>query len=168
MHSELNQLSLNDDENRLLRLFRCLETDERHKILLQISELLIGRYPLSDYRFFENPEQEKREELREDVGERLLQVKPSMEPWDYLDEYIYPTLEAAWGEEITEVILGSSIWDEHNAEALLTELEETAEREGFHEPPWFERKDMIAFIRAWRGKVLSSLEKYAAGSDLHS
>ena len=99
------------------------------------------------------------EELTWELEERISRVQPPMQPWDYLGERIYSTLESAWPKGAAEVVLGSAENDHENALELLEAVRETADREGFPEPPLFEVDDMAAFIRAWRGVVMERLER---------
>jgi hypothetical protein len=87
---------------------------------------------------------------------------PPMEPCDFLDEYIYPTLEAAWPDGLSEAILGSERHDQHWANALLSATLETANDAESPEPRTFEESDMFAFLRAWRERVIETLERRTA------
>jgi hypothetical protein len=103
--------NLSKDELRLLRLFCCLNSDERHETLRTITERLLKRYPVDpSLHHYQNPDRAGQEELQEALEERLFRAMPYDSSLTDLRDYDYPLVEHAWGEgeDFLEVLLGSS------------------------------------------------------------
>jgi hypothetical protein len=133
---------------------------QKDELLCEIVEKLIACYPIDPYMHLSaEPSKDAIEELSRDLEERLLLTMPPIEPWDYLDDLIYHVLESAWPEGLSDALLGSSEYDNDHAQALLDGIEEIAKEYGFPEPPWFELKDMLEFMHAWRDRIVEVIEK---------
>ena len=90
---------LSTDESRLLRLFRCLISNERHETLRTLTERLLKRYPVDpSLHHCQNPERAGKEELEEALEERLFRAMPYDSSLTDLRDYDYPLVEHAWGE----------------------------------------------------------------------
>jgi hypothetical protein len=171
---------LSKDELRLLRLFRCLNSDERHETLRTIAESLLRQYPVDpSLRHYHNPERAGMEELQEALEGRLLRAMPYDSSLTDLCDYDYPLVEHAWGEggERIEVLLGSSDNDAAYAEELVE-----SSLEGVHEvalPLLTDfgaseeemRADLIQeakeFLHKWRERIVAQLEQGALPIQRH-
>src|SRR5215510_13528 len=165
---------LSTDESRLLRLFRCLISNERHETLRTLTERLLKRYPVDpSLPHYQNPERAGKGELEEALEERLFRAMPYASSLTDLRDYDYPLVEHAWGEgeDFLEVLLGSSDNDAAYAEELVESY-----LEGIHEfalPLLTDfgaseeemRADLlqetIQFLHEWRERIVAQLEQGA-------
>ena len=171
---------LSTDESRLLRLFRCLISNERHEMLCTLTERLLKRYPVDpSLHHYQNPERAGKEELEEALEERLLRTMPYDSSLTDLRDYDYPLVEHAWGEgeDFLEVLLGSSGNDAAQAEALIESYLEGAYEfdlpllTDFGASEEEMRADLIQeaiqFLHEWRERIVAQLEQGAFPTRRH-
>jgi hypothetical protein len=169
MNHQPDPVSLSPGEQRLLRVFRCLPTADQDEVLIRASRLLIRRYPLDP----NNPAKDERDNLFrwQWLDEQLSCEMPFTHGIENLDGNATDALESAWPDGFDQALLGSSLYDSQQAEALIepylekmTELDmprmidfdATAEEERKHLMEEFGK-----FISEWRESVLLALERAA-------
>jgi hypothetical protein len=172
--------SLNEDEQRLIRLFRCLDNDARSEMLQRLGKRLMKEAAIDpDISFYQNPEQEARQELQDEFDERLKRLWPIHCSLLDLKDYDWDVAENGWQEAgiaVSEVILGSAENDDDYAEMLVEAYLEGARR--YDVPLLCEfadadvslqaaedemRQDLnreaLSFIRDWRENVIRRFEQ---------
>ena len=111
--------NLTEDEKRLVKLFRCLDSYGRDKILIETSLCILRVTPIRHYYFSTNPIEEGREELPDPISYRLYCIVPHDSDLTDLHNSDYHFEEIAWGDEVTNILLGTSEYDEEAADQLV-------------------------------------------------
>lgn len=171
--------ALTDDEQRLLRLFRCLDNNARSETLRRLGKRLMMEAAVDPrLHCYENPEQEARRELRDGIDERLTRLWPHCVLLE-LRDFDYDVTKEGWQEagiSIAEVILGSGQDDEQFADMLVDAYLEGAETydvplpSDFAEPEESKeaavqgmredlQREALTFIKGWRERVLLAFEQ---------
>ena len=113
--------NLTDDEKRLVRFFRCLDSRGRDKVLIEITLRILRVTPIDDHYFSQNPVQDGLEELADPIAERLYRAIPCDSKITDLRDYDYNVAEIAWEveNEVADTLLGTSKYDEEVANHLV-------------------------------------------------
>ena len=111
--------NLTNDEKRLVRLFRCLDSRGRDKVLIETTLRILRVTPIGDHYFSQNSVQDRLEELADPIAERLYRVIPHDSKLTDLRDYDYNVAEIAWEveDEVADILLGTSKYDEEAASA---------------------------------------------------
>lgn len=163
--------NLTDDEKRLVRLFRCLDSRGKDKVLIETALRLLRVTPIGNHYFSQNPVQDRLEELADPIAERLYGMMPYDSELTDLHDYDYHVAEIAWEveDEAADILLGTSKYDEEAANHLVEVYLEGAYE--FNVPLSTEfgatEEEMIAdlkdealkFINSWREKILNTIEE---------
>ena len=161
--------NLTDDETRLIRLFRCLDSDSRECLLREAALRILKVTPIDDYHFFANPKREELEELTEPIVERLYRVIPYDSYLMDLHDYDYHFAEIAWEDDVESILLGISEFDGNAAEMLVEAYLEGVYEYGMCLATEFGttedqmmadlRKEALKLIHSWRERILKRIEK---------
>ena len=161
--------NLTDDETRLIRLFRCLDSDGRECLLREAALRILKVTPIDNYHFFKNPKQEELEELTEPIAERLYRVIPYDSYFTDLHDYDYHFAEIAWEDNVEDILLGISEFDENAAEMLVEAYLEGVDQFrmlldtdfGVTEDQMITdlRKEALKLIHSWRERILKRIEE---------
>lgn len=163
--------NLTDDEKRLVRLFRCLDSRGRDKVLIETTLRLLRVTPIGNHYFSQNPVQNKLEELADPIAERLYGMMPYDSYLTDLHDYDYHFAEIAWEveDEAVDVLLGTSKYDEEAANHLVEVYLEGANEFSIPLPTEFGatedemmadlKGEALKFINAWREKILNTIEE---------
>lgn len=173
---------LSKDERRLIRMFRCMNRNERNDTLVDTGKRLMERFSvnpfLSKYTR-EDPTyaEEMSPEEMERYDQRLRYAAPMPDGrilcWENLGDpgqFIEDTLE-----EVCEVALGTSEYDEDTAcylaQAYLYWLDDynwIQHPKNYYSEEEIQQylpEDFNCFIREWRERVLRTIEKQAGAAD---
>ena len=161
--------NITDDETRLLRQFRCLDSNGRHWILKEAALRILRVTSVGNYHFYAHPEQEERRELSESIAERLYREIPYDSYLTDLHDYDYHIAEIAWDSDVEEHLLGISDFDEKAAEWLVDAYLSGVNEFGLYLPTDFGatedemmddlRKEALKLIHSWREGILTNIEK---------
>ena len=163
--------NLTDDEKRLVKLFRCLDSRGRDKVLIETTLRLLRVTPIGDHYFSRNPVQDKLEELADPIAERLYRVIPYDSQLTDLHDYDYHVAEIAWEveNEAVDILLGTSKYDAEAANHLAEVYLEGANEFSIPLPTEFgaTEEEMMAdlkdealkLINSWREKILNTIEE---------
>ena len=163
--------NLTDDEKRLVRLFRCLDSRGKDKVLIETTLRLLRVTPIGNHYFSQNPVQDKLEELADPIAERLYGMMPYDSYLTDLHDYDYHFAEIAWEveDEAVDVLLGTSEYDEEAANHLVEVYLEGANKFSIPLPTEFGatedemradlKDEALKFINAWREKILNTIEE---------
>ncbi len=181
-----NQIS--SDEMRLIRLFRCMDERDKEDALVTAAKTVMKKFSVNPSTMTSrNREEEIKEELSsenvEEFDERLLAAWPvdwGNQKMVDLDHFGDPgaVLWNACDEGVCNAIMGTSEYDDHLAEILAEEYIQ-AERDDYWNSVIFTeweyaieenedvydsfksrlQDDFVNFIRAWRERVLDTIEK---------
>ncbi|RKU13083.1 hypothetical protein C6503_16165 [Candidatus Poribacteria bacterium] len=163
--------NLTDDEKRLLRLFRCLDSRGKDKVLIETALRLLRVTPIGNHYFSRNPVQDKLEELADPIAERLYGMMPYDSYLTDLHDYDYQVAEIAWEveDEAVDVLLGTSKYDKEVANHLVEVYLEGANEFSIPLPTEFGatedemmadlKDEALEFINAWREKILNTIEE---------
>ena len=181
-------VELSQDEWRLVRLFRCMIKDEQSDMLIKVTHQLMRKYSVDpDLSKFQPIEDTLRDELNpenvENFDERLLSAWPgnwSGRKFVELDNVGDPGafLEKELIEGISRHILGASEYDSSSAELLAESYLENISELGYQayrdscdtdeekaEADQWQRtdtiNDFIGFIKEWRERVVTTIERQA-------
>ena len=163
--------NLTDDEKRLIRLFRCLDSRGRDKILIETAMRLLRVTPIGNHYFSQNPFQNKLEELSDPISERLYGMMPYDSTLTDLYDYDYRVAEIAWEveDEVADVLLGTSKYDEEVADHLVEIYLEGANEFDIPLPTEYGaaedemradlKDEALKLINSWREKILNTIEE---------
>ena len=163
--------NLTDDEKRLVRLFRCLDSRGKDKILIETALRILRVTPIGNHYFSQNPVQDRLEELADPIAERLYGMMPYDSNLADLYDFDYRVAEIAWEveDEVADILLGSSKYDEEAANHLVEVYLEGANEFNIPLPTEFgaTEEEMMAdlkdealkFINSWREKILNTIEE---------
>ena len=163
--------NLTDDEKRLVRLFRCLDSRGRDKVLIETTLRILRVTPIDDHRFAQNPAQNRLEELSDPIAERLYRVIPYDSQITDLHDYDYHVAEIAWEveDEVADILLGTSKYDEDAAYHLVEVYLEGANEFDIPLPTEFGvtedemrvdlKDEALKLINSWREKILNTIEE---------
>lgn len=163
--------NLTDDEKRLVRLFRCLDSRGKDKVLIETTLRLLRVTPIGDHYFSQNPVQDRLEELADPIAERLYGMMPYDSELTDLYNYDYRVAEIAWEveDEAVDVLLGTSKYDEEAANQLVEVYLKGANEFSIPLPTEFDatedemmadlKDEALKLIRAWREKILNTIEE---------
>ena len=178
--SNLPSRLLGEDEQRLLRLFRCLDNDARSEVLQHLGKRLMMEAAVDPHlSFYQNPEQEARKELHENIDDRLKRLMPVHCVLVDLLDYDYDVTEYGWQDasiSVAEVILGSAGNDDEFADMLVDAYLEGASKydvplscefmgpelsgeEAVQAMRQDLHKEAVMFIRSWRDNVIRRFEQ---------
>ncbi len=171
---------MSEDEQRLIRLFRCLDNEARSEMLQRLGKRLMMEAAVDPrLSFYDKPDQAAREELHEGIDDRLKRLRPvHCDLLDLLD-YDFDVTKEGWQEAgfpIEDVILGSGHSDDEFADMLVEAYLEGANKYDFPLPCDFAdpnesneeavqamRQDLhreaLAFIKGWRDNVIRRFEQ---------
>ncbi len=163
--------NLTDDEKRLVRLFRCLDSRGRDKILIETTLRILRVTPIGNHYFSQNSAQDKLEELADPIEERLYDMMPYDSYLTDLHNYDYHFAEIAWEveDEAVDILLGTSKYDEEAANHLVEVYLEGANE--FDIPLSTEfgatedemmadlKDEALKLINSWREKILNTIEE---------
>ena len=163
--------NLTNDEKRLVRLFRCLDSRGRDKILIETALRILRVTPIDDHYFSQNPVHDGLEELSDPIAERLYRAIPCDFKITDLRDYDYNVAEIAWEveDEVADILLGTSKYDEDAASQLVEVYLEGANEFDIPLPTEFGatedemRSDLkdeaLKLINSWREKILNTIEE---------
>lgn len=150
-------------EAQILRVFRLLPEEDRAELMLDAVERASRRYSVDiALHVYANRDEAWEDEQEMTLDERLLRALPPHDLWEYMDDWMRPTLEAAFSKRIAEVVFGTPSLDEENAMQLIDEVEKVAPRESLPTDPYFTVEDGVEFIRLWREQAIQAMERHAA------
>ena len=163
--------NLTDDGKRLVRLFRCLDSRGKDKVLIETTLRILRVTPIGNHYFSQNPVQDKLEELSDPIAERLYGMMPYDSTLTYLHDYDYHVAEIAWEieDEAVDVLLGTSKYDEEAANHLVEIYLEGANEFDIPLPTEFGatedemradlKDEALKLINSWREKILNTIEE---------
>ena len=163
--------NLTDDEKRLVRLFRCLDSRGKDKILIEAAMRLLRVTPIGNHYFSQNSVQNRLEELADPIAERLYGMMPYDSELTDLYDFDYRVAEIAWEveDEAADILLGSSKYDEEAANHLVEVYLEGANEFNIPLPTEFDateeemmadlKDEALKFINSWREKILNTIEE---------
>ena len=163
--------NLTDDEKRLVRLFRCLDSRGKDKILIEAAMRLLRVTPIGNHYFSQNAVEDKLEELADPIAERLYGMMPYDSTLTDLYDYDYRVAEIAWevDEEVVDVLLGTSKYDEEAADQLVDiylkganeySIRLLTEYGATEDEMRADLKDeALKLINSWREKILNTIEE---------
>lgn len=91
------------DEQTLLRLFRCMSIDQQEEVLGNAAAVASRSVSLDPWlpRNAREAKASTREECgTDDLSSRLKLCMPPDDMWDYLDDWFHNAIESAWPEGI--------------------------------------------------------------------
>ena len=171
---------LSEDEQRLIRLFRCFDNDTRSETLQRLGKRLMMEAAVDlSLSSNEKPEQAVREELHDEIDHRLKRLWPVHFPLLDLLDYDFDVTQEGWQEAsipVANVILGSGQNDDDFADMLLEAYLEGAKKydtplpcdfadmkESKEEAVQAMRQDLhreaLTFIKDWRENVIRRFEQ---------
>lgn len=176
-------LDLSPHEERLVRLFRCLEAAEQNRALILLAKRLLRRHALGSYRSSSDPVGRPQAELREKLWDRVQRVRPMTKTIDDVKDYDCH-VEDEWREcglDIEELLLGASSDDETAADELIgayfqcvedfslplmTDFTGPGEDEAEAERRMMQllKGEALKFIVDWREAIVATLERRAAAT----
>ena len=154
-----------------MRLFRCLDSRGRDKVLIETTLRILRVTPIDDHRFTQNPAQNRLEELSDPIAERLYRVIPYDSQITDLHDYDYNVAEIAWEveDEVADILLGRSKYDEDAACHLVKVYLEEANKFDIPLPTEFGvtedemrvdlKDEALKLINSWREKILNTIEE---------
>ena len=163
--------NLTDDEKGLVRLFRCLDSRGRDKVLIETTLWILRVTPIGDHYFSQNPVQDRLEKLADPIAERLYRVIPHDSKLTDLRDYDYNVAEIAWEveDEVADILLGTSKYDEEAASHLVEVYLEGANEFSIPLPTEFGatedemradlKDEALKLINSWREKILNTIEE---------
>ena len=163
--------NLTDDEKRLVRLFRCLDSRGKDKILIETALRLLRVTPIGDRYFSQNPVQDGFEELADPIAERLYGMMPYDSYLTDLHDYDYHFAKIAWEveDEVADILLGTSKYDAEAANQLVEAYLEGANEFSIPLPTEFGatedemmadlKDEALKLINSWRKKILNTIEE---------
>lgn len=150
-----------DFESQLLRVFRLLSEDARAGLMLDAVQRASKWYSVDiALHAYANRDEAWEDEQEMTLDERLLRALPPHDLWEYMDDWMHPTLEAVFSERIAEVVFGAPRLDEENARQLIDEIGQVAARESFPTDPYFTVEDGLEFIGLWREQAIQGMERH--------
>lgn len=151
-----------DFESQLLRVFQLLPGDGQRDLMLEAVEHASRRYSVDiALHVYANRDEAWEDEQEMTLDERLLRALPPHDLWEYMDDWMRPTIKSACPEGVAEVVFGPPSLDEENARQLIGEVEQVAARESFPTDPYFTVEDGVEFIRLWREQAIQAMERHA-------
>jgi|CXWL01.1.fsa_nt_gi hypothetical protein len=175
-----SQSAISEDEQRLVRLFRCLTNEARTKTLQRLGNRLMMEAAIDlDVSSFKSPEEAAREELQEEIDDRLKRLMPVHCVLVDLLDYDYDVTEYGWRDasiSIAEVILGSGENDDEFADMLVDAYLQGANRydvplpcdfaepeisraEAVQDMRQYFQQEALTFIKKWRENVIRQFEQ---------
>ncbi len=172
--------SISADEQRLIRLFRCLDEDARSEVLQRLGKRLMMEAAMDSWlRSDEKPCQAASEELSEGIDDRLRRLWPIHSTLLDLLDYDFDVTQYGWHEaafSIAEVILGSGYNDHDFADRLVEAYVEGSNKYDvplpcdFVEPEQNREEaveemrqelhgEALRFIQSWRENVIRRFEQ---------
>lgn len=180
--SDSTDLSLTEDEVRMVRLYRCLNANERDNVLTDVLQTLMARYKVDPC--FDGYADKGDSELSSgEVNEydaRLMSAWPGEWPERgdvHLDNLGDPSaVLEQWIPEPLYSVMGASEQDRALAQGLALEYVNSMKEEGCplssdygcaeDETKKGIEQSFLHFIREWRERVLRTIERQAGqGSD---
>lgn len=172
--------TLNEDENRLIRLFRCLDGDARSETLQRLGKRLMMEAAVDPWLTLnDNPGETARQELHEPIDERLQILRPIHSVLMDLLDYDFNVIEVGWIDasvSVADVILGSGQNDDEFADMLVEAYLDGANKydvplpcdfaspeeskdEAFQALRQDLHKEAVTFIESWREDVIRRFEQ---------
>lgn len=179
---------LSEDEARLIRLFRCMDSDDKSETLIGAAHKLMRKYHVDPHvGRFQKEEDTLRMELDPEYVENFDDRLMSACPVDWAEKKIVELdnvgdygffLKEKMEEGASYYILGSTENDRYNSEYLAEAYLDDISEQGFpryrdfcdteeeiEEMDEQEKKDIIAdfigFLKTWRERVIATIEKQA-------
>jgi len=168
-------MKLSQDEKRLIALFRLLPAQHQAEILTEAA--LKGMKNFAVYPWIERISNFK-EILAEEISEegqdpeilqlRLLGCLPDVDSYPWLSDmevYMSEVVASCFPDELPQVILGNSYFDETNALALQDAIEFFGKEHRISVGPLGPNRfivpvdELIAFIQDWRERVIAGLQR---------
>ncbi len=171
---------ISEDEQRLLRLFRCLNNEARSEMLQRLGKSLMMESAIDpNLSGYEKPAYEAQEELHEEIDDRLKRLMPIHCVLVDLLDYDFDVTEYGWrdsGFSVAQVILGSGQNDDEFADMLVEAYLQGANQYDVplscdfmgpeltgEEAVQTMRQDLhqeaVMFIRSWREDVIRRFEQ---------
>jgi hypothetical protein len=162
------KLELTFDENRLVRLFRCLDSLGRSSLLNDLHLKLMKSHSVDPLiAKVSNAAQAIADELEEPPDERLLCAQPCETLIAGAHDFDIPLAEIAWGGEYAEWLLGAEeTQDDWTVKSLVEAYVQSMDELGYdpcvnlnsEDDQQFAREEAAEYIRFWRARIVEGIE----------
>lgn len=169
---DLPDLKLTFDETRLVRLFRCLSQEDRSSLLHDIHIQLMRIHTITNkVGRYANPEEVYRDELAEELPDRLPSAKPYQTLIADAHNLDISFGDNPWGCDYAECLLGTEEWQPDSfVDDLVYAYVESVDSLGFDpcidlrsdDDFRFAREEAREYLRFWRANIVCGIEDSVA------
>jgi len=166
------ELRLSFDENRLVRLFRCMSKVDRSIQLYKLHQQLMKTHTvLPELERFTNWKEHKAEEMSSHINERLNSARPFQTEIANAHELTLDLSEMAWGCDFAEVLLGTEELQNNEFVESLSMAYLQAHHEAGAEPCYdpndddqigYLNEEAANYLCYWRENIVRGLEQSVA------